>query len=290
MKRLLLMLNVVLVLAAFGDWTSDDRSMLRDIRNNQYDELSYWYEYRNGYTSQSPAGYAMGWRDFYKSSYLSQRELAEAKEYKFRVVDGNETIHLVEKNPFSDGNKTMFAQDNLAQENKPYYEDYIFSFFPQDYSHTWNNAIPDSSFLSAAASGDMMNKIVPEMNSNNLGISSIANSEQTSELRGQIQLAEGSLDSMFNGSDYSASKIDWDLSSLGQIFVDRHIMNTNPLINLKGSFRIVPLPTDFHYQIWYNYFRDGSTYGTLIRTCSTAMIFFLVLVYVVNDIMSIVDA
>lgn len=277
-----LFLMVIISYYAFGDWSSDDSSHLSSINR-------YVTDFYNGAVSSS--GWQMGWCDYSKNQWLATRELADAKEYRWGTsedVGGSSTMY--EENPFSSRNKTMFDQNNLAQENQPYYEDYIFSYFPSIYSYTWDNSIPDKGFLSAPASGDLMNKIVTEMNNAGFGISNIATSQQTSEIRAHVQLAENSLDGMFNCSNYSNSVINWDLSSLGQIFVDRNIMSANPFMNLRGTFRIVPSTTDFHYKIWYDYFREGSTFGNIIRTCVTAMVFFLVLIYVINDIMSIVDA
>lgn len=280
MRNVFILLCVCLGL--YADWQNVDRSNLQYIRDDFEEFLKYG-------DNDVSTPFNMSWYGATNQLYLQTRMINEAKEFDYEMY-GDNHFRVKEINPFSNNNKTMFSQDDLANDETSYYQDYIFSFYPQNYTHSWSDDKPDASFLSAPASGNMMNRLLPEMDNNNLGINAIANSEQTSEIRGSLSLAEQSLDSMFNNQSYSNSVISWDFSDIGKIFVDRHIMQNNPFANLKGQFRLVPNQTDLHYSLWYNYFRDGSTYGNLIRLCANAFMFFMVLLYVVNDLMSIVDA
>lgn len=286
-------LYLVLVFSAvycLADWSSDDAAMLRDIRNNQYDTNAELYKFQTGYYPTESGVFALGWKDFYMESYRAQRELSDGTEYKFRKVDGRDTPHLVDQHIFSDNNDSFFDLSPYAQSNESYYGNNILGYFSDNADVTINQNIPDSVFLSNPYYGDVYNKFASQMWAQGFGIDAIQNSAQTAEIRNEVSEIEMKVKNVIS-SDYTDAVLNYDFSELGNYFVRNNTMLVNPWNNLKGQLRIKPNQGDLHYEIWHRYFdRTSSNYAIVLKWCLHTVMFIAFTIYVINDLMSIVDA
>ena len=275
-----------------ADWlrVDDIYYNTNEIVNLQHYTYNSLQQYVSGYSPEGGERQNIGANELNNELYLRINDIANGTITKYERNQEGNVNRIVEVNPFTERNNSFFSLDEYAKDNTTEYGNNILSYFSSNHDITFNNEKPDDMFLNYPNYGNVFYQIGNKITQDGFGIEDIKNSQQTQQIRNEVANVETKMKGMFT-TNYTNSVLNYDFSELGNYFIRVNHWTVNPFLNLKGQLKIKPDIGDMHYELWHKYFdRSYSNYALALKFALHTVMFLAFTIYVINDLMSIVNA